>query len=43
MTTDTDLGRVAAELRLIKDDWEVGELQEACDITTLGFEDSVRD
>ena len=43
VTTDEDLGRVADELRLIKDDWEVGELQEACDITTLGFEDSVRE
>ena len=27
-----------SELRLVKDEWEVGELQEACDITTLGFE-----
>ena len=43
VTTDEDLGRVADELRLVKDDWEVGELQEACDITTLGFEDSVRE
>lgn len=43
VTTDDELGRVASELRLIKDDWEVGELQEACDITTLGFEDSVRE
>ena len=43
ITTDEDLGRVADELRLIKDEWEVGELQEACDITTLGFEDSVRE
>ena len=32
-----------SELRLVKDDWEVGELQEACDITTLGFEDVVRE
>ena len=43
MTTDEDLGRVADELRLVKDDWEVAELQEACDITALGFEDSVRE
>lgn len=43
VTTDDELGRVASELRLLKDDWEVGELQEACDITTLGFEDSVRE
>ncbi|WP_028642919.1 aminopeptidase P family protein [Nocardioides sp. URHA0020] len=43
LTTDTELARVASELRLIKDDWEVGQLQEACDITTLGFEDVVRE
>nr|WP_249423770.1 aminopeptidase P family protein [Nocardioides coralli] len=43
VTTDEDLGRVASELRLAKDEWEVGELQEACDITALGFEDSVRE
>jgi len=40
---DSDLARVVSEARLVKDDWEVGELQEACDITTLGFEDVVRD
>ena len=39
----TDFARVVSELRLVKDDWEVAELQEACDITTLGFEDSVRE
>ena len=43
ITTDEDLARVASELRLVKDEWEVAELQEACDITTLGFEDSVRE
>ncbi len=43
ITTDEELARVASELRLVKDEWEVGELQEACDITTLGFEDSVRE
>lgn len=43
ISTDEDLARVASELRLTKDEWEVGELQEACDITTLGFEDSVRE
>lgn len=43
ITTDEDLARVASELRLVKDQWEVDELQEACDITTLGFEDSVRE
>ncbi len=40
---DAELARVASEMRLVKDAWEVGELQEACDITTLGFEDSVRE
>ena len=43
ITTDDDLARVASELRLVKDAWEVDQLQEACDITTLGFEDSVRE
>ncbi|MFW6776124.1 aminopeptidase P family protein [Nocardioides sp. CPCC 205120] len=40
---DAELARVASELRLVKDAWEVDQLQEACDITTLGFEDSVRE
>jgi Xaa-Pro aminopeptidase len=40
---DHELARVLAELRLVKDAWEVGELRTACDITTLGFEDCVRD
>ncbi len=40
---DTDLARVLGELRLVKDAWEVDELQRACDITTLGFEDAVAD
>jgi Xaa-Pro aminopeptidase len=30
-------------MRLVKDDWELEQLQEACDITTLGFADSVRE
>jgi Xaa-Pro aminopeptidase len=40
-TLDSDFARVISEMRLIKDEWEVRELQEACDITTLGFTDSV--
>ena len=40
---DEELARVASELRLVKDEWELGQLQEACDITTLGFQDSVRE
>lgn len=43
LETDADLARVASELRLVKDAWEVAQLQEACDITTLGFEDCVRE
>jgi Xaa-Pro aminopeptidase len=40
---DTELATVLSELRLVKDEWEVGQLQEACDITVLGFEDAVRE
>jgi Xaa-Pro aminopeptidase len=40
---DDDLARVASELRLKKDAWEIEQLQEACDITALGFEDCVAD
>ena len=40
---DSDFARVLSELRLVKDEWEIAELQGACDITTLGFEDSVRE
>ncbi len=40
---DSELDRVLSELRLVKDDWELAQLQEACDITTLGFADSVRE
>ena len=40
---DEDLARVLSELRLIKDEWELAELQTACDITTLGFNDCVAD
>jgi Xaa-Pro aminopeptidase len=40
-TRDADFARVISEMRLVKDDWEVAELQTACDITALGFTDSV--
>jgi len=40
---DTELARVASEQRLVKDDWEVAQLQEACDVTALGFTDCVRE
>ncbi|MEU2873233.1 aminopeptidase P family protein [Streptomyces olivoreticuli] len=39
---DTELAVVLSELRLVKDAWEVGQLQLAVDHTTAGFEDVVR-
>jgi len=42
-TRDTELARVVSEMRLVKDDWEVAELQAAVDATVLGFEDCVRE
>jgi len=40
---DQELAKVLSELRLVKDEWELAELQGACDTTTLGFEDCVRE
>jgi Xaa-Pro aminopeptidase len=40
---DEEFARVVSELRLVKDEWEIAQLQAACDATILGFEDSVRD
>ncbi|HSJ21039.1 MAG TPA: aminopeptidase P family protein [Nocardioidaceae bacterium] len=40
---DEEFARVLGEMRLVKDGWELEQLQEACDITTLGFADSVRE
>jgi Xaa-Pro aminopeptidase len=40
---DEEFARVVSEMRLVKDEWELGELREACDVTALGFEDVVRD
>ena len=40
---DHDFARVLSEMRLVKDPWELDQLQEACDITALGFADSVRE
>jgi Xaa-Pro aminopeptidase len=40
---DHDFARVLSEMRLVKDSWELEQLAEACDITVLGFEDSVRE
>jgi Xaa-Pro aminopeptidase len=40
VSRDDDFARVASEMRLIKDEWEIAELQTACDITTMGFTDA---
>jgi Xaa-Pro aminopeptidase len=40
-TRDADLAGFVSAARLVKDDWEIGELQRACDITTAGFADVV--
>jgi Xaa-Pro aminopeptidase len=40
---DAELARVLSEMRLVKDPWELSQLQEACDITTLGFADGIRE
>lgn len=39
---DAALAAALSELRLVKDEWEVAQLQEAIDHTTAGFEDVVR-
>ncbi|GAA1650302.1 aminopeptidase P family protein [Catellatospora bangladeshensis] len=39
---DAELKAVLAELRLVKDAWEIAQLEEAVAITTRGFEDVVR-
>jgi Xaa-Pro aminopeptidase len=39
---DGELAGYLSELRLVKDDYEVGQLQEAVDATVRGFEDVVR-
>ncbi|MFC0864021.1 aminopeptidase P family protein [Sphaerimonospora cavernae] len=40
--SDSELASFLAEMRLVKDEWEVAELQHAVDATTRGFEDVVR-
>jgi Xaa-Pro aminopeptidase len=37
--TDDELSAILSELRLIKDDWEIGQLRAAVDATALGFGD----
>jgi Xaa-Pro aminopeptidase len=39
---DEELKVFLSELRLVKDAWEIGELQNACDSTARGFEDVVK-
>lgn len=39
---DTELAERLSELRALKDDWEIAQLQEAVDITVRGFEDVAR-
>ncbi|MGC9665708.1 aminopeptidase P family protein [Planosporangium sp. 12N6] len=39
---DADLARTISELRLVKDDWEIAQLQDAIDATVRGFEDVAR-
>ena len=41
-TRDAELARTVSELRLVKDDWEVAQLQDAIDATIRGFEDVAR-
>lgn len=41
--TSAELERIADELRLTKDAWEIARLQDACDATTRGFADIVRE
>ncbi|MDI1463605.1 Xaa-Pro aminopeptidase [Catellatospora sp. KI3] len=41
-SADAELRAVLAELRLVKDAWEIGQLEQAVAITTRGFEDVVR-
>ena len=40
---DFELVEAAAELRLIKDDWEIRELQQACDASAVGFGNILRE
>jgi Xaa-Pro aminopeptidase len=39
---DAELKEFLSELRLVKDEWEIGQLQKAVDSTVRGFEDVVR-
>ncbi len=39
---DKELAAVLSELRLVKDEWEIAQLQDAIDATVRGFEDVTR-
>lgn len=39
---DADLARAVSELRLVKDDFEIGEMRRAIEVTARGFADIVR-
>lgn len=39
---DRELAWTISELKLVKDEWEIGQLQAAIDATVLGFEDVAR-
>jgi Xaa-Pro aminopeptidase len=39
---DRDLARRISELKLVKDEWEIAQLQDAIDATVRGFEDVAR-
>jgi Xaa-Pro aminopeptidase len=39
----TELGQVIDDLRLVKDAWEIGRLRYACEVTSRGFADVVRE
>jgi Xaa-Pro aminopeptidase len=39
---DAEFTTHLSEMRLIKDDYELGELRKACEITKRGFEDAIR-
>jgi Xaa-Pro aminopeptidase len=42
-SADAELATYLSEMRLVKDDWEIEQLQDAIDCTIRGFEDCVRE
>jgi Xaa-Pro aminopeptidase len=40
---DAELATYLSEMRLVKDEWEIAQLQDAVDISIRGFEDCVRE